>query len=101
MSARNEPVILFSAFEPSGDGHAAGVIAELVRRGAGGRVYACGGPRMEAAGASLLERTVDMGAMGLNAIGRWRIYREFLGRMRRWSASNRSRVLRRPALTRT
>ena len=48
----SEKAILFTAFEPSGDAHAAPVIAELLRRAPGLRVCAWGGPRMEEAGAT-------------------------------------------------
>ncbi len=84
-----EGLILFTAFEPSGDAHAAPVIAEILRRRTGLRIYACGGPKMEAAGASILERTVDLGAMGLHALRRIGAFRDHLGRMKNWVRGNR------------
>jgi lipid-A-disaccharide synthase len=89
MARRDEAVILFTAFEPSGDAHAASVVAELARRGTAPPVYACGGPKMAEAGARLLERSVDLGAMGLDALRRYRAFRELLGRIRSWSRDHR------------
>jgi lipid-A-disaccharide synthase len=57
--------LLFTAFEPSGDDHAAPVIAELKRRHPSLPIYAWGGPRMASAGATIVERTGDNAVMGL------------------------------------
>ena len=57
--------MLFTAFEPSGDDHAAAVIAELRRREASLPIYAWGGPKMERAGAALVGRTGGNAVMGL------------------------------------
>lgn len=57
--------MLFTAFEPSGDDHAAAVIAELRRREPGLPIYAWGGPKMERAGAALVGRTGGNAVMGL------------------------------------
>ncbi len=59
------PALLFTAFEPSGDDHASAVIAELRRRHPSLMIYAWGGPKMQAAGATILERTGDDAVMGL------------------------------------
>ena len=61
-------VVLFTAFEPSGDAHAAPVIAELRRRRPELRIHAWGGPRMEEAGAEIVERTSDDGVMGAGGL---------------------------------
>src|SRR5438270_364612 len=69
----NSPGILFTAFEPSGDDHAAAVIAELRRRwpDAGELpIYAWGGPKMSAAGAELIERTGENAVMGVPGAGK-------------------------------
>ncbi len=58
------PRILFTAFEPSGDEHAAPVIAALRRRRPELSIHAFGGPRMAEAGASLIEPTTGRAAMG-------------------------------------
>ena len=60
--------MLFTAFEPSGDAHAAPVIAELRRRRPELRIHAWGGPRMEEAGAEIVERTSEDGVMGAGGL---------------------------------
>lgn len=57
--------ILFTAFEPSGDDHASSAIAEIRRRRPELAVYAWGGPKMEAAGATIVGRTGQKAVMGL------------------------------------
>ena len=77
MTVEPSPAILFTAFEPSGDAHAAGIIAELRRRRPELEIVAWGGPHMEAAGATLMARTAEDGAMGLGGLSRARmLYRE-------------------------
>ncbi len=60
--------LLFTAFEPSGDDHAAAVIAELRRRHPNLPMFAWGGPKMERAGATIIERTGDEAVMGVPGI---------------------------------
>ncbi|MBL8757287.1 MAG: hypothetical protein JNK35_02515 [Phycisphaerae bacterium] len=48
------PALLFTAFEPSGDDHAAPVIAALRSRHPRLPIYARGGPKKEAAGATIV-----------------------------------------------
>jgi lipid-A-disaccharide synthase len=62
--------ILFTAFEPSGDDHASVVIAELRRRHPDLPIFAWGGPRMEEAGAVLVERTGESAVMGMPGLGK-------------------------------
>jgi len=62
------PGLLFTAFEPSGDDHASAVIAELRRRHPALPIYAWGGPKMERAGATIIERTGDDAVMGVPGI---------------------------------
>ena len=57
--------ILFTVFEPSGDVLAARLIEEVRRRQPGREVFAFGGPRMEAAGAQLIEQTTQHAKMGV------------------------------------
>lgn len=64
------PAVLFTAFEPSGDDHAAAVIAELRQRRPDVTVYAWGGPKMERAGAQIQERTGDDAVMGLPGLAK-------------------------------
>ena len=87
--SKPKSVILFTAFEPSGDAVAAPVIAELCRYGAWIEVHACGGPQMEAAGATLLERTADGGSMGLSALSRGLALRRLIGRIKSWAGDRR------------
>lgn len=57
--------ILVTAGEPSGDLHAAHVVAALLRRYPNAEVEAVGGPRMAAAGATLRYSIEGLSAMGL------------------------------------
>ncbi len=57
--------ILFTVFEPSGDVLAARLIEEVRRRQPGRRVFAFGGPKMQAAGAELIEQTTQHAKMGV------------------------------------
>ncbi len=59
------PRLLISAGEPSADLHAAPVAAALRARWPGARVEALGGPRLEAAGATVRWRLEDYTAFGL------------------------------------
>jgi lipid-A-disaccharide synthase len=89
QEGQSKSTILFTAFEPSGDAVAAPVIAELSRFGDWLEIYACGGPRMEEAGATLLERTADGGSMGLKALHRGLTVRRLIGRIRSWAEDRR------------
>jgi lipid-A-disaccharide synthase len=62
--------VLFTAFEPSGDRHAAPVVAELRRRHPEWRLLAAAGPFTEQAGAVLVAETASAGVMGLEAARR-------------------------------
>ncbi|VAX36117.1 Lipid-A-disaccharide synthase, partial [hydrothermal vent metagenome] len=70
--ARSTPLpgVLFTSFEPSGDEHAAAVIAELKRREPRLPIYAWGGPAMQAAGAIVVERTGEDAVMGLPGLAK-------------------------------
>lgn len=76
--------VLFTAFEPSGDDHAAAVIAELRRRDPGLRIFAWGGPKMEKAGATLVERTGDDAVMGVPGLAKVREHRAINRRIAAW-----------------
>ena len=64
--------VLFTAFEPSGDRHAAPVVAELRRRHPEWRLLAAAGPFTQQAGAELVAETASAGVMGLEAARRMR-----------------------------
>lgn len=83
------PAILFTAFEPSGDAHAAPVIQQLLSIVPNIRIYAWGGPKMQQAGATIIERTADDGAMGLNSLGRAMYVRKQIQAIKRWSHLHR------------
>ena len=74
--------ILFTAFEPSGDEHAAPVIAALRQTRPELTIWALGGPKMAAAGAQLIEQTTDRPVMLLGAVSQYRILRQRLARLR-------------------
>ena len=81
--------ILFTAFEPSGDAHASGIISELRRRHPDIEVAAWGGPRMEAAGAVLMGLTAADGAMGLGGLSRAKMLFQERARIKEWLGSRR------------
>lgn len=82
------PAILFTAFEPSGDDHAAAVVEELRRRHPALPIHAWGGPRMERAGATLVERTGDDAVMGLPGYQKIREHTRINERIARWLDAN-------------
>ncbi|MCC6659665.1 MAG: hypothetical protein IT437_02140 [Phycisphaerales bacterium] len=84
----SQPSLLFTAFEPSGDEHAAAVIAELRRRHPGLPMHAWGGPKMERAGATLVERTGDDAVMGLPGYQKIREHSQINDRVAAWMDRN-------------
>jgi len=80
---------LFTAFEQSGDAMAAPVIREMVSHPSGPKIYAYGGPQMEAAGAELLGETVGAGAIGFKALGRSMTIRKLARKIKAWAAWQR------------
>ena len=76
--------ILFTAFEPSGDALAARLIEALRQDGYDGPIHALGGPKMEAAGARLVEHTTGHAAMLLGAASQAYDHHRRLRRLRRW-----------------
>lgn len=68
--ASNQPrTIFFAAFEPSGDVLAARLIGELKRRDPSLRFTGFGGPKMQAAGADLIEVTTEHAVVALGIFG--------------------------------
>lgn len=86
------PVILFTAFEPSGDDHAAAVVAELRRRHPGLPLYAWGGPKMERAGATIVERTGDDAVVGMPGLKKIQEHRLINDRIDAWISQHRPAV---------
>ncbi len=88
IGERHGAALFFSAFEPSGDDHAAVVIAELKRRHPDVVIKAWGGPKMQAAGAEIIERTGDDAVMGLPGLAKIREHRRINARIERWLQDN-------------
>ena len=80
--------VLFTAFEPSGDDLAAAVIAALLRLRPNTQVHALGGPKMAAAGATLIERTGENPVMGLPGLDTIIEHAELNDRVEGWLAEN-------------
>lgn len=78
--------ILVTAFEPSGDEHASGLIAVLKRRYPGIRICGWGGPKMAEAGAEIIERTGDDAVMGLPGLKKIREHKQVNARIAAWVA---------------
>jgi len=87
MSA-DRKVILFTALEPSGDAHAAPVIARLRAEYPDIEPVAWGGPKMEAAGATMLGRTADDGVMGIKGVSRALEVRALHNTIVEWASKN-------------
>jgi len=87
--ARRGRVVLFTAFEPSGDAHAAPVIAALKERDPDLLIYAWGGPKMADAGAQVVEMTAGDGAMGLVGLAKILKVRRHILAIRDWSQQQR------------
>ncbi len=88
----DEPAILFTGFEPSGDDHASAVIAELRRRHPGLRMYAWGGPKMGAAGAEIIEETGRDAVIGVPGLSKILEHRRINRRIAAWLDANPVRV---------
>jgi lipid-A-disaccharide synthase len=82
------PSILFTGFEPSGDDHASAVIAELRARFPDLRMHAWGGPKMEAAGAEIVEYTGQNAVMGIPGLGKILEHRAINKRIAAWLDAN-------------
>lgn len=80
--------IFFTAFEPSGDNLAAPVIRELLARRPDLRIRAFGGPKMQAAGAEVIEVTTEDAHMGFPTIAKIREHFHLNARIDRWLTDN-------------
>ena len=79
-----KPIILFTAFEPSGDDLAAAVIRALRVRRPDIEIFAWGGPQMAAAGATIVEPTGADAIVGLPGVGKIVEHVRMNGRVARW-----------------
>jgi len=82
------PTVLVTAFEPSGDAHAAPLVRALRERAPDVRVVGWGGPRMREAGCELVGETARDGAMTLVGLKKIREVRRIVHEIRAWVASN-------------
>ncbi len=76
--------ILFTSFEPSGDDHASAVIELIKRRRPSAKIYAWGGPKMEAAGAEVVEQTGRDAVMGVPGWSKIREHQQINKRIDAW-----------------
>lgn len=88
--------VLFTAFEPSGDEHAAIVIAELKRRHPELTIYGWGGERMAQAGAIVVEQTGQDAVMGLPGLAKIMEHKRINKRVRTWLTEHKEVVLHVP-----
>ena len=65
-----QAAVLFTAFEPSGDDHAASIIKVLKQTCPNLKIYGWGGRKMEAAGAEIIEFTGDDAVMGMPGLAK-------------------------------
>lgn len=75
------PGILFTAFEPSGDALAAKMIARLRQVRPDLQIWGYGGPRMEEAGAELIETTTRNAVMLAGAVQHAMVHRKRVDRL--------------------
>ncbi|MEX0876050.1 MAG: lipid-A-disaccharide synthase [Phycisphaerales bacterium] len=87
-----QPAVLFTAFEPSGDDHAAAVIRVLRERYPKLRIYAWGGRKMRAAGAEVIELTGDDAVMGMPGLAKIREHKRINASIEQWLRENRVNV---------
>ncbi len=87
-----QPAVLFTAFEPSGDDHGAAVIACLREQYPKLRIYAWGGRKMQAAGAEIVEFTGDDAVMGMPGLAKIQEHRRINAQIERWLQDHPIRV---------
>ena len=80
--------VLVTAFEPSGDAHAAPLVRALRAARPDVRVVGWGGPRMRHAGCELVGETARDGAMTLVGLGKIMEVRRIVRDIRSWAAAN-------------
>ncbi|MBL0926364.1 MAG: hypothetical protein IBJ11_01770 [Phycisphaerales bacterium] len=90
--AAGQPSLLFTAFEPSGDDHAAAVIRELRRRHPRLPIFAWGGPKMARAGATIVKTTGDDAVVGVPTWDKIREHQQINRDIAGWLKANRITV---------
>lgn len=91
-TATEQPAILFTAFEPSGDDHAAAVITRLRTLYPKLKIYAWGGRKMQAAGAEVVQFTGDDAVMGMPGLAKIREHQRINTEIERWLRDHRISV---------
>lgn len=86
------PAVLFTAFEPSGDDHAAAVIQQLKEHYPKLRIYAWGGRKMQAAGAEIVEFTGDDAVMGMPGLAKIKEHQRINRSIEHWLRDHDIRV---------
>jgi len=87
-----QPAVLFTAFEPSGDDHAAAIIRVLRASCPDLNIYAWGGRQMEAAGAQVIEHTGDDAVMGMPGLAKIKEHKRINASIERWLKNHQIRV---------
>ena len=87
-----QPAVLFTAFEPSGDDHAAAVIRVLKETRPDLKIYAWGGRKMEAAGAQIIEHTGDDAVMGMPGLAKIKEHQRINASIEKWLVDHRVQV---------
>ncbi|MFM8732025.1 MAG: lipid-A-disaccharide synthase, partial [Phycisphaerales bacterium] len=82
------PTVLVTAFEPSGDAHAAPLVRALRAQAPDVRVVGWGGPRMREAGCEMAGETARDGAMTLVGLRKIMEVRRTVREIRAWAAAN-------------
>jgi len=88
----DQPAVLFTAFEPSGDDHAAAVICALRELSPDIKIYAWGGRKMQAAGAEVIEITGDNAVIGLPGLAKIKEHQRINATIEEWLDENKVRV---------
>jgi lipid-A-disaccharide synthase len=88
----DQPAVLITAFEPSGDDHAAAVIAQLRAQYPKLKIYAWGGRKMQAAGAEVVEFTGDDAVMGMPGLAKIREHKRINESIEKWLKTHRISV---------
>lgn len=84
----DQPAVLFTAFEPSGDDHGAAVITRLREAYPKLKIYAWGGRRMQAAGAEVVQLTGDDAVMGMPGLAKIREHQRMNAEIEKWLRSH-------------
>jgi len=79
-----QPAVLLTAFEPSGDDHAAAIIKVLRKNHPDLQIFGWGGRKMEAAGATIIEYTGDDAVMGMPGLAKIKEHKRINQSIERW-----------------